>query len=817
MGYDSNNNVNSYRDKNGNTSTFGYSSDGSNTISWEQDAAGNRTTFTYGYDSVRNVSNVPATTVTDPNNHNTVYYIGTSGQVTAVYDALTYSESYAYDSSFNVTKKQDRPGSLWNYTYDGMGNLLTITPPGGSASTLTYNAYNKLLTAQLPSGRSVAVIYDAYDHPIEVDQKNAAGTTLATTRFTIGSYGLVSDKYDPNNHHTSYTYDGNGYLNSTTTPEGHKTQWTYDALGFQTQRTDAMGRTTSYTPDAWERLVTTTYPDNTTNTYGYDPNGNLTAFSNYVSPWTRTYDPDNRMTGEFIGSTRLVGHAYDASGQKGLLSTTTGIDGRVISYAYSARNELAGVSEAAGTETYAYDADGNQTHRYLPNGLRTDQYYNADGTAQSYYNWNGNNFILQSYGYGYNADHQMTGYNEASSYAQGSSPSVTSVSYGYDALGHLTSDTRTGSYVYAKSYSVDGAGNRLTMNENGAINTLVHDGDDELGSVSGTGAVGFTYNQNGDQITSTLNGQQTAFGYDFDDQLISITKSGSTVSYEYDALGRQVQRIVNGSVTGYYLDGNQMLEEKSASGTVQVQYTWGNGLIRRGSEYPMTDAQGTTKLETNGSQGVTSTQETEAFGRTIGTSGSTGSPYGFHGGDGYRQDGDGPAGLEPYQKVGARYYDRLTGRFLTRDTDLSQSPYVYCDGDPVNCSDPSGHRGVWHSIFIITGAVVGLLVGAGLIISLGPLGAEADVVLYTAIIGGIPPVVVGELGNVAGEQVDEENEKNDPPDRPEKSGGGPCAGDSTITGGEAAGISGSSGQVIITSGPSTYRNRLPDGTLGPAY
>ncbi len=101
--------------------------------------------------------------------------------------------------------------------------------------------------------------------------------------------------------------------------------------------------------------------------------------------------------------------------------------------------------------------------------------------------------------------------------------------------------------------------------------------------------------------------------------------------------------------------------------------------------------QGTTKLETNGSQGVTSTQEMDAFGREVNTTGSTGSPFGFHGAEGYRNDGDSPSGLDPYQRVGARYYDAEWGRFITRDTDLSQSPYVYCNGDPVNFSDPSGH------------------------------------------------------------------------------------------------------------------------------
>ena len=42
--------------------------------------------------------------------------------------------------------------------------------------------------------------------------------------------------------------------------------------------------------------------------------------------------------------------------------------------------------------------------------------------------------------------------------------------------------------------------------------------------------------------------------------------------------------------------------------------------------------------------------------------------------------------------VGARYYDPKIGRFATRDTFLDQKPYLYCEGDPVNAVDPSGHQ-----------------------------------------------------------------------------------------------------------------------------
>ncbi len=44
--------------------------------------------------------------------------------------------------------------------------------------------------------------------------------------------------------------------------------------------------------------------------------------------------------------------------------------------------------------------------------------------------------------------------------------------------------------------------------------------------------------------------------------------------------------------------------------------------------------------------------------------------------------------------MGCRFYDAQVGRFITRDTYLDQAPYAYCDGDPVNATDPSGHNGV---------------------------------------------------------------------------------------------------------------------------
>ena len=72
---------------------------------------------------------------------------------------------------------------------------------------------------------------------------------------------------------------------------------------------------------------------------------------------------------------------------------------------------------------------------------------------------------------------------------------------------------------------------------------------------------------------------------------------------------------------------------------------------------------------------------------------------------GYRNDGD--AGLS---HIGARYYDAQVGRFISRDTYLDQKPYLYCEHDPVNHLDPSGH---FFPIIILIILVVVLIASEG--------------------------------------------------------------------------------------------------------
>ena len=118
---------------------------------------------------------------------------------------------------------------------------------------------------------------------------------------------------------------------------------------------------------------------------------------------------------------------------------------------------------------------------------------------------------------------------------------------------------------------------------------------------------------------------------------------------------------------------------------------YGNGLVMSGGETLMGDGLGCTRQTTNSSQNVQWSSGYTAFGQSLAPAGSTNNHYGWGAGSGYRSDNFGPTYAASVMKVGCRYYDPEFGCFLTRDTDLSQSAYGYCDGDPVNFSDPSGH------------------------------------------------------------------------------------------------------------------------------
>jgi RHS repeat-associated protein len=594
-----------------------------------------------------------------------------------VKDPLNHTENYTYDTSHNRTNVQDKRGYHWAYTYDSKANVLTAKDPYLNTTTMTYNTRNKMLSLTIPTGEKTEYTYDTQDNVTEVKRKDSGGVLKSTETYTVNSNGQVTDYYDGLSRRTQYGYNSNGHLNSVTTPNSRVTTWIYNSLGLATARTDALSRTTNYTYDNWMRLTTVDYPAGTDPTFTYDVNNNMTQMVDANGTFTWVYDNADRPTSETFGGTTMASYAYDATGKKGLLSTVTDSNSRVLTYSYTDRQQLYQVSETAGTATYIYDANGNTTAITNYNGTTVTNTFDNASRLTSVVNKNSGGTTLSSFSYTLNANGERTAVTEADG---------STVTWAYDWGRRLTSETRTGTNAVTKTYTLDVVGNRTSQVVAGVTTTFTLNNDDELTATSGGFVNSYAYNANGEQTTRTLSGTSHTLSYDYEGQLTSIMQGGNTTSFAYDALGRRHSRTAGGTTTRFQYAGQTILLEKQGT-TTTATYSYGNGLLRKDSEYFQTDGLGSTRTITNGSQTVTGTANYDSFGMTLGTTGSSGSSYLFAGQSGYRTDGD--AGL---MHVRARYYDPQVGRFITRDTYLDQKPYLYCEHDPVNYVDPNGHE-----------------------------------------------------------------------------------------------------------------------------
>jgi len=221
--------------------------------------------------------------------------------------------------------------------------------------------------------------------------------------------------------------------------------------------------------------------------------------------------------------------------------------------------------------------------------------------------------------------------------------------------------------------------------------------DDELSSES--------YNQNGNV---TASGGKT-FSYDSQNELVAMASSGTAVSVVYDAFGNRVAKTVNGVTTQYLVDdlnptGYPQAFDELSGGVVTRTYTY--GLQRIDEEQVISsawtpsfygyDGGGNVRTLTNASGAITDTYEYDAYGNSFTVSGTTPNEMMYRG-----EQYDSDLGL---YYLRARYYNPLTGRFMSRDPEDGRfwdpktlHKYLYAGGDPINGMDPTGRAELFES------------------------------------------------------------------------------------------------------------------------
>jgi len=157
------------------------------------------------------------------------------------------------------------------------------------------------------------------------------------------------------------------------------------------------------------------------------------------------------------------------------------------------------------------------------------------------------------------------------------------------------------------------------------------------------------------------------YTYNGDGLRATKTVSSVTSQYAWDLTGGSL--LTDGSLSYVYGPGKMPLEQVNSSGSVL---------------YLHQDQLGSTRFLTDTTGAIVATYGYDPYGNLTALTGNVGTAIGFAG-----QYTDAETG---FQYLQARYYDPLTGQFISKDpiSWATTRPYGYTAGDPTNFVDPSG-------------------------------------------------------------------------------------------------------------------------------
>ncbi len=608
-----------------------------------------------------------------------VYYYYYNQTGTAWFDAMRLEEGAShtfntYDANGNyVTSVKDPLGNTVSSAYDSIGNQPGSTDGKGQTTSFAYDARNRLTTVTDATAGVTSYGYDA------------AGNRTSVT--------------DAKNNVSTYGYNEFNKVSSYTNPLNQTIQFGYDKDGNTTKVMFPKGDTISYTYNGLNRMDGVYYNGVKQWGLGYDANGNLTSATDAAgNATTYSYDNNNRLTQQAETASNTMGYTYDANSNLTSLTVTAGTATVTQGYSYNPMNLMVALSRnGANQANFVYDERGNVTSVTYSNGTYAAYEYDADNRLSSVKNYNASGALLDSYAYSYDANGNIT------SVATNNG----TISYQYDALNRLTQENLLDGTVI--TYQYDAVGNRtqkaVTQGGNTTTTTYTYDAWNELTAVNGQA---YTYDANGNL---TSNGAKT-FIYDAENHLTQVKDSGgnSLATFTYDYQGKRTSMTTTGGTIYFHYNGDKVIYETDANNNIVSEYSYNAQsqpvtMTKNGATYyyQLNGHGDVTKL-TDASGNVVASYQYDAWGNIISQSGSMASanPYRYAG---YRYDE--ATGL--YYLM-ARYYDAGVGRFISRDTfqgvedrTLSQNQYVYCENNPVNSLDPSGHwtQRWWNSTWFI--------------------------------------------------------------------------------------------------------------------
>lgn len=353
----------------------------------------------------------------------------------------------------------------------------------------------------------------------------------AATSAVLLALGSFAGAQTVQNTTTSYQYDANGNLTRITDPLNHVTVNQYDALNRRIKVTDPNNGITQYGYTGLDQLTQVTDPRALVTRYSIDGLNNLTQLQS----------PDTGTTT----------HTYDAAGN---LLTRTDAKGQTTSYQYDVLNRITLISYADGnTIAYQYDQGTNgigRLSRITDNSGSIQYSYDAHGRVVSEVRSIGGQQYTTAYRY-----------DSAGRLAGLTYPSGRSIDYVRDGVGRISQITATQAGVTQPlatqvSYRPFGPVQAVTFGNNRTYQRA--------------------YDLDGRISSYTLNNQAQALSYDAASRITAVADTGNaanSASYGYDILDRLTQTILPTTAFGYTYDANGNRTSQTTGGNSRSYQT----------------------------------------------------------------------------------------------------------------------------------------------------------------------------------------------------------------------------------------------------
>ena len=629
--------------------------------------------------------------------------------VTPIENQATYG--YSIIQLPRQTELDTRTGTSTMGTYLENGNLLSMTDPGNRTTAWTYDAMGRRLSTDAPdtlnatgnvlanisrtayhlTGQVAAVwgdqtnatfqLYDEQNRPSELrTYRTLAQGTQPTAGFDATTWthhpqrGFLSAKRDAVNQGADYTYTAAGRLASRT--------WARSLAGTRIA--------TIYSYDAG-MLTLTNYSDTTPDvSQTYDPFGRPLQTSNSVSKTIYAYDPATLLL-----DTETISHDLNLDNTAELtrvidrkndnLLRPTGFDlknGATIenqaTYTYDITGRLATVTDATSSFTYGYLPQSSLLATVTgPAHSVTNTYDTTRDVLLTKENKVAAT-VISGYSYSVNALGQRTDVAQSGT----AFATARTIAWGYDALGQVTKADASITGL-DRAYLYDPIGNRLKSANDLTLPVANNYVANSLNQYTTVNTLAPAYDPDGNATAYPLPAQPTANSnlvWDAENRLIQVTLPNATiVKYQYDAGSRRISTTAGGATTRFIYDDWNCIAEYTGT-TLSKTRLWGTdlsgsmqsaggvgGLLAErhhsgtaATYYPTYDGNGNVSeyLASNGS--ITAHFEYDPFGNTVINTG-TGNLFNY-------RFSTKPLDFEiGHYYYGYRWYDPLTGRWLSRD------------------------------------------------------------------------------------------------------------------------------------------------------